>query len=78
MPEEAEGHEYAFDVKLFAVVRVRAKDEQTARDLIQNNVDGMDLSAGNIYGDGWSLTLTEASADGEPDLFEIDGEDPEE
>ena len=69
-------HEYAFDVKLFAVVRVTAASVDEARGAIGRlldcepfNVRFSDRSA--------SLVVTEASAytdDDGPDLFEIDGE----
>ena len=62
--------EYAFDVKLWAVARVTADSEQEARDKLRNYADCLDI--GLISPDG--VRFTEASSEGEYDLFEIDGE----
>ena len=68
-------HEYAFDVKLFAVVRIKAKSEESARTLLNEA-----LSCANIDWKENNVNITEASLttdDGEPLLFEIDGEETE-
>jgi hypothetical protein len=75
---QAELHHYAFDIKLNAVVRVVASDEQTARAAIERNLDAADLKA-TFKGKDATVVVTEASlhiddADG-PYLFEIDDED---
>jgi hypothetical protein len=61
--------EYAFDCKLWAVCRVTAPDVKTAREKMQNVVDCLDIGY-----DQDGVKLTEASIEGEGDLFEIDGE----
>lgn len=55
-------HEYLFDVKLFASVRVMASSEAAARKLL-DEMDPVD-----------DMLLFGASIDGEADLIEIDGE----
>ncbi|TVR06652.1 MAG: hypothetical protein EA385_15145 [Salinarimonadaceae bacterium] len=65
--------EFAFDVKLWAVVRCTAPDEATARTFVREAVDCLDIGT-VIERDGCNLTLTEASAEGDLDLVEIDGE----
>lgn len=68
--------EFAFDIKLSAVARVKANDEAEAKKKLHEVVDCVDLSGtpGTVDND---VTLTEGSiADGEPLLFEIDGEAP--
>ena len=66
-------HEYAFDVKLFAAIRVRAESEAEARAMIRDHIDGADANLG-AWPDGTPI-LCEVSADGEADLYEVDGED---
>lgn len=63
-------HEYAFDVKMFAVVRVHATSEQAARDLID---DVCDIQVGTVAP---GVEISGADFDGEHDLFEVDGSDP--
>lgn len=78
----------AFDVKLLAVVRVDVPDGMNrkaaialARKAIREEVDCLDIYREVIgtgpNGEPIRLTMTEASADGQFDLFEIDGEDPD-
>lgn len=76
-------HEYAFDVKLAAVVRVQAKDEHAARGMLAAVLDCVDLSDATIAGlnSRSEMRITEASvyqddSDG-PALFEVDGKEPE-
>ena len=71
-------HEYAFDVKLAAVVRVWATSEEKARSALFRLVDAMDLMAPAKDREA-SVLITEASVhvddeDG-PHLFELDGEE---
>lgn len=62
-------HEYAFDVKLAAVVRVTARSETDARRKL-HGIDAVDLAATPADG----LRITEASVDDcDPYLFEVDG-----
>lgn len=76
-------HEYAFDVKLFAVVRVVAKDVKAAREAMGTVIDAMEPSehwVGGFNSVAQSLRITEVSLseDGEDENrvpFEIDGED---
>ncbi|WP_315768522.1 MULTISPECIES: hypothetical protein [unclassified Bradyrhizobium] len=70
--------EYAFDVKLWAVCRVKAEDEKQAREAMKIALDCVDV--GFKFGpdiDGCEVSLTEASIEDEGDsseLIEIDGE----
>lgn len=75
-------HEYAFDVKLAAVVRVKAKSKAAALRAVQWALECADLKVG-FAPDEWheGVTLTEASmamddANG-PHLFNVDGEEIE-
>lgn len=69
--------EYAFDITLCAVARVKATSEKEARRRMHEVIDCIDLSGtpGTVQ---HCVTLTEASQDQsvEPLLFEVDGEDP--
>ena len=66
-------HEYAFDITLRASLRMGAYTEQAARDELKEVLDCVEANLGS-----WPSTeepiLCEASIDGEPHLFEIDGE----
>ncbi|MFG1976934.1 hypothetical protein ACGFJC_47045 [Nonomuraea fuscirosea] len=62
--------EYAFDVKLMAIARVKATSEKAARDLLD---DVTDIAIGTVAP---HIEITSADIDGKPDLFEIDGNDP--
>lgn len=74
-------HEYAFDVKLWAVVRVKATSEERARAILRDFVECLDI--GTVadhhnrpdFQEGEEIRFTEASSEGDYDLFEIDGED---
>ena len=62
-------HEYAFDVKLAAVVRVKASSPRRAVDIIQG-LKAIDLD----WRWGETVHITEASVDDcSPELLEIDG-----
>lgn len=63
--------EYAFDVKLWAVARVEAATVAEARAKLANYADCLDI--GMVTPDG--VKFTEASSEGEFDLFEVDGKD---
>ena len=68
-------HEYSFDVRLAAAIRVRALSEAEARDLLQTHINVADCNGG-AWPDG-SPILFEASVDDcDPYLYEIDGETP--
>lgn len=64
--------EYAFDVKLFAFIRVRAADEAEARRMLAEAFDCADANFG-AWPNGDPITA-EASIDGDADLMEVDGE----
>lgn len=65
-------HEYAFDIKLLAAIRVRANSEAEARAKLRDALQCADSNFGQTS-DGQTLTA-EATIDGELDLYEIDGE----
>lgn len=77
-------HEYAFDVKLFAVVRIVAAGKTDAIETMKTVVDAMDptehwVAGFNQGAKGQQLRITEVSlspdGDGEnEEPFEIDGE----
>lgn len=60
-------HEYLFDVKLFASVRIKAVSRTEAWDMILA-LDGASV----LFNDG---ITGEASVDGDPYLVEVDGKD---
>lgn len=65
-------HEYLFDVKLFAAIRVNASSREEAISKLRN---GIDCSTGNFgsFANGDPI-VGEVSIDGDPDLVEINGE----
>lgn len=65
-------HEYAFDVKMLAAIRVKAATETEARAMLREHLDCADTNFG-AWPNGDPITA-EASMDGEADLYEIDGE----
>lgn len=75
-------HEYAFDVKLFAAVRVRAKTKKQAIELMEQVVDALEPSEEwtarfNEQLDDVCVTEISLDEDGEDENrepFEIDGE----
>lgn len=67
-------HEYLFDVKLFASIRVVADTEAEARAWLREHLDCADANFGSDEG---APIVAEASMDGEADLIEVDGEDPD-
>ena len=69
-------HEYAFDVNLAAVVRVKATSEKKAREAMEQVLDA--AAPTGPFLDGFNsvspVQLTEFSLDAQhPNLFEIDG-----
>lgn len=65
--------EYAFDVKLFASIRVEADSEEQARALLREHVDCATANFG-AWPNGDPI-IGEASVDDDhPELIEIDGE----
>lgn len=72
---EPQPNEYAFDVKMFAVIRVTAKDENTARRMLEDAMDCASINCG-AWPNGDPITA-EASMDGDPDLVSINDDDPE-
>lgn len=68
-------HEFLFDVKLFAAIRVTAASEAEARQKLAGALDCADTNFG-AWPDGTPI-LAEASMDGDADLQEVDGEDPD-
>ena len=68
--------EYAFDVKLFAAIRVKAESKKEAIALLRQHVDAASCNFG-AWPNGDPI-LGEASVDDdEPYCFEIDGEPTE-
>lgn len=68
-------HEYMFDVKLFASIRVKATTERWARDMLKDAIDCATANLGE-WPNGDPI-ICEVSLDDEPDnnpLIEIDGE----
>ena len=65
-------HNYLFDVKLFAAIRVDAASEKDAREKLALALDCASVTV-EI---GGATTTFEVSADGDADLVEIDGESP--
>lgn len=60
-------HEYTFDVRLSAVVKVRADTEAEAKVIVENlKADGLNCKLGKA-------TLAEAKVEGPPFLFMVDG-----
>lgn len=70
-------NEYAFDVKMFAAIRVKAPSIDEARQLVRDRVNAADCNAGS-WPNGDPI-LFEASVD-DDDLmpcYEINGKDTE-
>lgn len=83
-------HEYAFDVKLFAVIRVKAASVAEARQVAEELCDAMSPTEPFTAGyneecgrQGRSVEVTEVSLsgfgdeEGNVDPFEVDGEEPD-
>lgn len=70
-------HEYAFDVKLFAVVRIITDNPSKARNLIRRALCAATIDWHDPDGK-LCISETSLSEDGGPILLEIDGEGTEE
>ncbi len=68
--------EYAFDCTLVAALRVKATSQEEAESIIRSVLDAASCNAG-AWPDG-SPVLFEASIDGQPRLYEVDGESVQE
>lgn len=66
-------HEYLFDVKLFASLRVKAGSEKEARAMLAKALDCAEVNCGQ-WPDGSPITAEASLDDDPPDLVEIDGE----
>lgn len=67
-------HEFLFDVKLFAAIRVKAKNEAAARALIMAHVDGSEANLG-AWPNGDPIVCPVSLDEPENDeLVEIDGD----
>jgi len=62
-------HEYLFDVKLFAALRITASNEQDARRILVSVLDCATINCGALP-DGSPL-VGEATVDGEFDLVDV-------
>ena len=74
-------HEYGFDIRLSASVRVRATTPSRAEEILRDFAECFDLglvadhgNKPNVMFDDETIEFTEASLDGNPDLFEVDEE----
>jgi hypothetical protein len=65
-------HEYLFDVKLFATLRISVPNERMARRILADVLDCATINCGALP-DGSPL-VGEASPDGHLELIEVDGE----
>lgn len=65
-------NDYAFDITLSAAVRVKADDEADARRQLRDAIDCADANLG-AWRNGDPI-LAEVSLDGEPELYEVNGE----
>lgn len=82
MTKKKKLHEYAYDVKLYAVVRVKAYSQKQAEEIVDEVLSSADVSEHCCRGildthDDKTLEITEASLtteDGPIHLFELDGE----
>lgn len=65
------GHEYMFDVRLFASIRVRATCPSEARKMLAKSLDCETVTLGK-WPDGSPINA-EVSADDDADLIQVDG-----
>lgn len=67
--------QFTFDVKIFATISVQAENEASARALLHQHLEGVRVSfEPTDSAVAPQPVCAEASADGESDLLEIDGE----
>ena len=64
-------HEYAFEVLLYSHIRVKAHSLQEAKDKLKERLDCATVNLGEMDDEA---IVAEASMEGDPDLFEFDGE----
>lgn len=69
--DQVVGHEYLFDVRLFASIRVRATCPAEARKMLAKSLDCETVTLGK-WPDG-SPVNAEVSADDDADLIQVDG-----
>jgi hypothetical protein len=69
----AETHEYLFDVKMFASIRVKAADEATAQAMLRAEVYSATANLGS-WPNGDPIIAEVSVDDDNPDIIEIDGE----
>lgn len=68
-------HEYLFDVKLFAAIRVKARSEGEAIDMMMRHINANTANLG-AWPNGDPITCEVSMDDGDSaDLVEVDGED---
>ncbi len=67
-------HEYLFDVKLFAALRIKATSKREARRLLTESLESATIHCGELPDS--SPLIAEAEVDGELELLEVDGECP--
>lgn len=65
-------HEYAFDLKLDAAIRFKAKSEEHAREALRELMQCVDANLGEILG---QTIVCEVSLNDEPVLYEVDGKE---
>jgi hypothetical protein len=68
--DEALDHEFAFDVKLDAAIRFKAKSEEHARAALREMMQCVDANLGEILG---QTIVCEVSLNDDPVLYEVDG-----
>jgi len=69
--EPSSEREFLFDVKLFASIRLKARNRKEAEKVLRDALDCASCNAG-AWPDGNPIVF-EASIDGELDLVEVDG-----
>lgn len=73
--DSKELHEYAFDVKLQASIRVKATSAEQAKELLHETLDAANCNGG-AWANGDPVMFEASTAEGfEPVLFEVDGEE---
>lgn len=71
-------HEYAFDVKMYAVVRIRATSRKAAESVLEQALDGASLKVKARHSSGRIVEASTHVDDVEfPYLFEFDRQDVE-
>jgi hypothetical protein len=66
--------EYAFDVKMFAAIRIDAESEEDARKVLNEVLDYIDVSYENAEHGNQVAGVSLSTDDEDPYLFEIDGD----